>query len=230
MTDDFTPDDALDEQLRTALATAAPDAPSSGVLNAIERRTRRRRRRVREVIAAGAVAVAGAAVALGVGLSSSPASQMAGPGVAPTTSTTISGQGATAAQAGLHDGIASPAEPCHADQVTPSRAAGSYCGPAPHAGNGSGPNGTCAGSETGPPCGPGAVPGRYYAYTMPGTCTGLITFDGKQWVSELPPPTPEPDFYVWIGLGTNGTPGWISPDGAVGFQPYVGQALQACRS
>ena len=63
---------------------------------------------------------------------------------------------------------------------------------------------------------------------MPGACSGLITFNGKQWVSELPPPTPVPEFYVWIILGTNGTLGWISPNGAVGFQPYVGQALKAC--
>jgi hypothetical protein len=79
-----------------------------------------------------------------------------------------------------------------------------------------------------PPCGPGAVSDHYYAYTEPGTCSGLIFFDGKRWVSELPPPTPAPDSYVWIGLGTNGTLGWISPNGAVGFQPYVGQPLKAC--
>ena len=30
--------------------------------------------------------------------------------------------------------------------------------------------------------------GQFYSYTVPGTCTGPLTFDGKQWVSELPPP------------------------------------------
>ena len=46
--------------------------------------------------------------------------------------------------------------------------------------------------------------------------------------SELPPPSAEPDFYVWMNLGANGYLGWISPNGAVGFEPYVGQALKAC--
>ena len=69
--------------------------------------------------------------------------------------------------------------------------------------------------------------GRYYAYTLPGTCGGLVDFDGRQWVSELPPPTPVPAFDVWMRLGPTGL-GWISPRGAVGFMPYDGQALAGC--
>lgn len=101
----------------------------------------------------------------------------------------------------------------------PSDALGTFCGPSPHAGNGLGPDGTCTGAETGPPCGPGAVPGRYYAYTVPGSCEQGLIFDARRWDSELPPPTPIPDFFVWIAISSNGVAGWISPQGAVGLQP-----------
>jgi hypothetical protein len=107
-------------------------------------------------------------------------------------------------------------------------ATGTYCGPPPPNGNGAGPNGTCNGTETVPPCGPGVVPGRYYAYTMPGTCSGLVIFDGKQWVAELTPPRPVADFDVWMRLEPDGSLGWIGPDGAVGFQPSTGQPLPQC--
>jgi hypothetical protein len=228
--------DDVDERLRAAMSDAAPDAPAVGVRDAVERRVARRRRRVREAVAAGLVVVAGAGVAIGLELDPGPRGTIAGPAATSTTLTsTTSPQRATAAQAqgmgaGLSDGGEAPPTPppCKADQRTPSSATGSYCGPAPHAGNGSGPNGTCTGSETVPPCGPGAVPGRYYAYTEPGTCSGLIVFDGKRWVSELPPPVPGPDSYGWISLGTNGTLRWNSPNGSVGFQPYAGQALKVC--
>lgn len=107
-------------------------------------------------------------------------------------------------------------------------ATGRYCGPAPTAGNGLGTDGLCTGQESSPPCGAGVVRDRYYAYTMPGTCQGLIIFDGQQWVSELPPVTRVPPFYVWMRLGAD-TLGFIAPTGAVGFEPYHGQALNPCR-
>ena len=107
-------------------------------------------------------------------------------------------------------------------------ATGRYCGPQPLAGTGLGLNGECTGREAAPPCGPGVIPDHYYAYTMLGSCSGLIIFDGRRWVSELPPPTPVPAFDVWMRLTGSGTLGWISPRGAVGFQPYTGQPLHAC--
>jgi len=252
VTDDRTsPDSDLDERLRAAMRTAAPELPTSGVIGDVERRVVRRRRRVRESVAAGLVILLGGGAAIGYGLSSGPQGTFAGPaahGSSTASTSTTYPSDATAAPAqgaanapgavnaqgmgpGLHDfGATAPPTPppCKAGQPTPTMATGSYCGPAPHAGNGSGPDGTCTGTEITPPCGPGVVPGRYYAYTMPGTCGGLITFDGRQWVSELPPPTTEPDFYVWMALGPSGGLGWIGPDGAVGFRPYTGQALATC--
>ena len=106
---------------------------------------------------------------------------------------------------------------------------GSFCGPAPGPGDGLGPNGTCTGKETVAPCGGGVVPGQFYSYTAPGTCSGLMTFDGKLWVSELPPPNPVPAFDVWILLSANGSVRWIAPTGSVGLEPYTGQALATCR-
>lgn len=241
MTDgEFLSDADLDDRLRAAMRSAAPEVPSTGVIGDVERRLVRRRRRVRESVAAGFVVLLGGGAAIGYGLSSGPHGTFAGPVSSSSSSTSTSTTNpadATAAQAqgmgpGLHAfGATAPPTPppCKADQRTPTMSTGRYCGPAPHAGNGAGPDGTCTGTEATPPCGPGVVPGRYYAYTMPGTCSGLITFDGKQWVSELPPPNAVPNFYVWIRLGTNSSMGWISPDGAVGFQPYVGQALLECR-
>lgn len=93
-----------------------------------------------------------------------------------------------------------------------------------------GPGGQCTGKETVPPCGSGAVPGRYYAYTMSGRCNGLVTFDGRRWVSELPPPYPVPAFHVWMRLQIGGGLGFISPTGSVGLEPYTGQRLPACTS
>jgi hypothetical protein len=118
--------------------------------------------------------------------------------------------------------------PCPADDSVPSMATGSFCGPPPPAGNGVGTDGVCTGQETTPPCGPGIIPNRYYAYTMPGTCSGLIFFDGRQWVAELTPPTPVPDADVWMQLTAGGTHRWISPRGSVGFKPYTGQTLGTC--
>ena len=126
---------------------------------------------------------------------------------------------------------ADPAPPCPPNQATPSFATGSFCGPAPVRGNGHGPDGECTGTgpDTAPPCGPGAVPGRYYDVTLPGDCTGKVIFDGRVWLSELPPPFPVAPFNVWMALQSGGaSAGFISPSGSVGFQPYHGQPVGTC--
>jgi len=237
--DELTPDPDLDARLRSVLSGAAPDVSSAGVIGAVERRAARRRRRVREAVVAGTVVLLGGGAAVGYGLSTGPQRTVAGPAGRSVPSTATSTTGPADATATQSQGVATgrggpgavPPTPlaCPADRSTPTARDGHYCGPAPHAGNGSGPDGICTGTETVPPCGPGVVPGRYYAYTIPGTCSGLITFDGRRWVSELPPPRAVPDFTVWMGLGPSGTPRWIGPDGSVGFRPYVGQVLAQCR-
>jgi hypothetical protein len=118
--------------------------------------------------------------------------------------------------------------PCPTDLTVPSMATGGFCGPLPSAGNGRGDDGECTGQETTAPCCPTLVLGRYYSYTMPGSCDGLTIFDGRRWVSELPPSSPVADFDVWIALTTSDTAVWISPKGSVGLQPYAGQPLFTC--
>ena len=235
----FPTDDSFDSRLRTAMHDVAPDASGSGVLPDVERRARRRRRHVRESIGASVVVLLGGLAVAGYALDTGPQKRANGPSVPARPSPTSSIPGSTSQGLSTTAGqSANPADqsqpppdppPCPAHRATPSTATGRYCGPSPGPGKGSGPNGSCTGTETGPPCGPGVIPDRYYAYTMPGTCSGLVTFDGKQWVSELPPPSPAPDFYVWMGLGVGGSVGWISPSGAVGLTPYVGQQLSGCR-
>jgi hypothetical protein len=234
----FPTDEHLDPRLRAAMHAAAPDVSVSGVLPDVERRARRRKRRGRESIGAtvvvllGGLGVAGYALAVGPQLAANSPTIRSKPAPATTTLpvrspySQSSGQSASRADESM---LPPDPPPCPAHQATPTRASGRYCGPDPGAGNGSGPNGTCTGSETAPPCGPGVVPGQYYAYTMPGTCSGLATFDGRQWVSELPPPSATAVFYVWMRLDPTGSAGWISPSGAVGLAPYVGQALSGCR-
>jgi hypothetical protein len=120
-------------------------------------------------------------------------------------------------------------QPCPVPSREPSMATGQYCGPVPPPGNGLGPNGECTGRETTVPCGAGVVPGKYYAFTFPGRCDGVIIFDGRRWISELPPPTSVPDIDVWIRLDANGGLGFISPNGAVAFTPdHHGQPTGAC--
>ncbi len=235
----FPTGDPFEARLRSAMHDVAPDVPGSGVLPDVERRARRRRRRVRESIGAsvvvllGGLAVAGYAAEAGPQLRANGRSVPARPSPTSTIpgSTSQSLSTASGQSFGRAEGGRPPPDPqpCPAHQATPSTAGGRFCGPSPDPGNGSGPNGSCTGAETVPPCGRGVVPDRYYAFTMPGTCSGLVTFDGRQWVSELPPPSPSPDFFVWIRLGAGGSAGWISPSGAVGLTPYVGQALAACR-
>jgi hypothetical protein len=96
-------------------------------------------------------------------------------------------------------------------------ATGTFCGPTPKAGNGLGPDGMCSGRETAPPCGSGAVLGVYYAYTLPLRRDGRTIFDGRRWVSELPPPTDMTSIHVWMALSNTERAGFISPLGAVGF-------------
>lgn len=120
-------------------------------------------------------------------------------------------------------------EACSGDQSQPSWATMSYCGPMPPKGSGNGFDGMCVGNESAPPCGQGMVAGKYYAYTMPGSCDGRIWLDGAWWDSELPPPTPMAPFYVFVTIDADGRgPGFISPHGAVGFRPDSGTPLPGC--
>jgi hypothetical protein len=106
---------------------------------------------------------------------------------------------------------------------------GRFCGPTPTRGTGLGPSGECTGRETSPPCGPGMVAGRYYAYTLPGRCDGRLILDGRRWRSELPPPKPVPDMYVWVSVDRGDQhAGFISPKGSVSFEPDHGTPASTC--
>ncbi len=121
-----------------------------------------------------------------------------------------------------------PAALCPPHQTEPSMRT-SFCGPKPVAGNGLGPSGECTGRETAPPCAAGMVPGRYYAYTLPGRCDGRLVLDGRHWFSSLPPPTNVPDIDVWAYVAPGGkTAGFIAPAGAVQFEPDTGQRAPGC--
>jgi len=230
----------FDDGLRASLALIAPPATTNGVLDAVQQRVGRRRRRVREAMGGALVVLVGGGTAAGLALSASPQMNAVPPvqvtTVAPGTTARAgspSAGGQDRASAGSNFGGLSarpltPA-PCPTDQYVPTMASGSFCGPTPGAGSGLGPGGTCTGQETDAPCGPGVVSGQYYAYTVPGTCSGLLTFDGRQWVSELPPPNPVPAFDVWIQLSADGSVRWIAPTGSVGLMPYVGQSPAPCR-
>lgn len=101
----------------------------------------------------------------------------------------------------------------------PELVGGTFCGPPPGPGNGSGPDGSCLGTETAPPCGPGVVAGRYYAYTLISNCTNDY-LDGRWWTNELPGGAGPLE--VWMSVNATGTgAGWIGPNGAVGFRPSV---------
>jgi hypothetical protein len=213
-------DPEFEGRLRTSLALMAPPATSDGVLEGVQRRAVRRRRRVREAMGAALVVLVGGGTVAGLTLTSSPQLATSPPVHVTTVPSSTTPTGSPPAP---------EPPPCPAVQSVPSMDTGRFCGPAPGSGSGLGPSGECTGNETAPPCGPGVVPGRFYAYTVPGTCNGLMTFDGKQWVSELPPPNPVPDFDVWLQLGTDGSVRWIAPIGSVGLQPYVGQTMAPCR-
>jgi len=118
--------------------------------------------------------------------------------------------------------------PCPAHQSAPTFNE-TFCGPTPPQGNGFGPSGECTGRETAPPCGPGMIPGRYYAYTLPGRCDGRLILDGGHWRSSLPPPIPVPDMNVWVSVTANDRQaGFISPNGSVTIEPDTGQPVSVC--
>lgn len=135
--------------------------------------------------------------------------------------------------AGANAGAAAPSQlfspattvtPC----PDPAWIGGQYCGPAPEPGNGSGPGGRCSGQETTPPCGRGVVIGNSYAYTFAVRCDGRITFDGRQWESDILPPANGPDLWVWMRLAPGGHLRFVSTDGTLGFTPVQGHATPHC--
>jgi hypothetical protein len=119
--------------------------------------------------------------------------------------------------------------PCPAHATTPSMHGG-YCGPAPYPGDGLGPDGVCTGREASAPCGPGVVPGRYYAYSLPVRCSVPVVFDGRRWWPQLTPSATGTAVDVWIALQPDGSAGWIGPEGAEGLTPDTGQPAPACGS
>jgi len=147
----------------------------------------------------------------------------------PRTTTTLgTPRGGKASCDSLRCGPPATTPPCPAHQSVPSFN-GSYCGPVPSAGNGFGPQGECTGREVRPPCGPGMPVGHFYSYTLPGRCDGRLILDGRHWISELPPPKPVPDMYVWVSVGwSQSHAGFISPAGSVGFDVDHGQPAHVC--
>lgn len=118
---------------------------------------------------------------------------------------------------------------CPAGVTEPTFTGGQLCiGEAP-AGNGLGPDGACTGRETAPPCGPGAGRGRYYPYTLPLRCDGVAHFDGRTWISQLPPPSDGGAIRVWMRLTEADSLGFVSPRGAVSFRPDTGEPRRTCR-
>ena len=130
----------------------------------------------------------------------------------------------------VHSAAPGEVAACPTNSPVPSMDTGQYCGPTPAPGNGSGPDGECTGKDFAPPCAPGAVAaGLYYAYTVPGHCDGRIFFDGRSWQSELPPPAEVSPFPVWIRLTAEGRLAFISPGGAVAFDPVPSDASTSPR-
>ena len=238
MPEDISFDTDLDRRLRVALEAAAVPGDGAGVTASVARRVARHRRRVHAAttVVVVIVALGGiAAVVRGTARRTPPsdrASAVPSTG-APTPSTNVRLAPGPSSAYSLPptNGPTYPLyriPPCPAGIAVPSDLSGQYCGPVPPAGNGLGPGGQCTGREADPPCGPGVVAGRYYAYTLPGNYSGLVIFDGRQWVSELTLPTEVPPLDVWMRLTAAGTLGWIGPRGAVDFVPYTGQPLQVC--
>jgi hypothetical protein len=100
----------------------------------------------------------------------------------------------------------------------PDFVGGTFCGPAPGRGNGNGPDGSCLGNETSPPCGAGMSAGKYYAYTLFSACTNDY-IDGRWWTNELPGGSGPLDVWMAVNGATGAGAGWIGPNGSVGFKP-----------
>jgi hypothetical protein len=222
----------LEERLRQGLRDRAntfdlahPDEPPDPIAHSHQRRSHRW-----AVVGVAAAVLALGGVFLG-GVGRQPATHRAQAAKSPAQTSPSSRTPSPPVRPGIRIGGSEPAPnppPCPAGLTAPTVIDGQYCGPPPPAGNGLGPGGVCIGNETTTPCGPGVTVGQYYAYTVPGTCDGLIIFDGKRWVSELPPPYPVPDFHVWLGLSADGVLRFIGPLGQVSFTPYTGQSLTQC--
>lgn len=86
-------------------------------------------------------------------------------------------------------------------------------------GTGHGPSGSCDGTESDPPCGPGAELGRSYAYTVIQRCNGVIWFDGREWEAGLMPPNEQAPLHVWIRLDAPSIARWEGAPGSIGYVP-----------
>lgn len=91
-------------------------------------------------------------------------------------------------------------------------------------GDGHGAAGTCDGTETAPPCGPGAVIGKYYPYTWAPDCSERAFFDGRTWQGTLRPTQRQPPNPGWIVLTGPNTARWTGANGTDGLSPATGPA------
>jgi hypothetical protein len=226
MTDDQPGFDTdLDRRLQSAIVAMSRPASPTGVVESIHQRVGRRTRVMRFSIGAAVVVILVGGAIAAVTLTSSNARPVSHSATKATSSTSSSPL--RKVPSGAQSSPPPAPRPCPANQVEPSMATGSFCGPLPPRGNGLGADGVCTGQETTPPCGPGVVPNRYYAYTLPGKCDGLFIFDGRRWVAELTP-SPDANTYVWMQLSAADAVRWIGPTGSVGFRPYSGLPVAPC--
>jgi hypothetical protein len=98
---------------------------------------------------------------------------------------------------------------------------------APPAGKGHGRAGTCDGTETAPPCGPGVVIGKYYPYTWAPDCNERAYFDGRMWHGTLRATQEQPPNRGWMVLTDPNTARWTGTNGTDGLTPATGPA-SAC--
>jgi hypothetical protein len=86
-------------------------------------------------------------------------------------------------------------------------------------GSGKGPAGTCDGSETTPPCGPGVMIGKYYPYTWAPDCSERAYFEGRTWQGTLRPTQQQPPRRGWMVLTAPNAARWSGSNGTDGLIP-----------
>ena len=85
--------------------------------------------------------------------------------------------------------------------------------------SGHGPAGTCNGTETVPPCGPGVAMGKYYPYSWARTCSERALFNGRIWQGTLQPPQQQPPSRGWIVLTQPNAARWTASNGTDSLTP-----------